>query len=84
MTETDTRGTERGGRWWEVYLNDHLAGAAGGVRLARRLAGRLDGDQRRDAQRLAHEIAEDRDRLHSELVAAFSGIPEGVRGADAA
>lgn len=48
----------------EIYLNDHLAGAAGGVALARRVAGSHDGDASEgDLQRLAREIAEDRDVL---------------------
>jgi hypothetical protein len=47
-----------------VYLNDHLAGATGGVDLARRLArahGDTEGDQA--LHRMATEIAEDRESL---------------------
>lgn len=44
-----------------VYLNDHLAGATGGVELARRMAGSRRGQPADGAlRRLAAEIAEDR------------------------
>jgi hypothetical protein len=44
-----------------IYLNDHLAGATGGVQLARRLAGSHQQSADSDAlRRLAAEIAEDR------------------------
>lgn len=46
-----------------VYLNDHLAGAAGGVALARRVAGSRTGSEGEQTQRLAQQIAEDRDSL---------------------
>jgi hypothetical protein len=50
-----------------IYLNDHLAGATGGVELARRLAGE---DHSEVMARLAEEIAEDRDAL-VEMMAAL-------------
>ncbi|MFD0687458.1 hypothetical protein [Actinomadura fibrosa] len=57
-----------------IYLNDHLAGAAGGVELARRVA-RVhrgsDGAER--LARLAEEIAADRGALLS--IAGALGIP---------
>lgn len=47
-----------------IYLNDHLAAAAGGVALARRTADAHRGtDAEADTERLAREIAEDRDSL---------------------
>ncbi len=46
-----------------IYLNDHLAGAAGGVALARRVAGSRTGSEGEQTRRLAQEIAEDRDSL---------------------
>jgi hypothetical protein len=47
-----------------IYLNDHLAGATGGARLARRSA-QSHGDDRtgREMSRLARQIAEDRRSL---------------------
>ena len=57
-----------------IYLNDHLAGATGGVELARRVAGssRGPGDSRA-VQGLAAEVAQDRAALE-EIMAAL-GIP---------
>ncbi len=47
-----------------IYLNDHLAGATGGVELARRAAGTRRGTPAGDVLRsLAEEIAEDRRAL---------------------
>ena len=47
-----------------IYLNDHLAGATGGVELARRIAGAYpDPDRRTTLQRLAADIAQDRQAL---------------------
>jgi hypothetical protein len=58
-----------------IYLNDHLAGATGGLELARRVAASPgpDGDVRK---RLVTEIAQDRAGLQ-DIMAAL-GIP--VRG----
>jgi hypothetical protein len=57
-----------------IYLNDHLAGATGGVELARRLAGsHHDPAQRVTLQRLAADIAHDR-RALLELMAVL-GLP---------
>jgi hypothetical protein len=46
-----------------IYLNDHLAGATGGVALAHRIAGSHDPAQRMTLQRLAADIAHDRRAL---------------------
>ncbi|MBE1469348.1 hypothetical protein [Kibdelosporangium phytohabitans] len=47
-----------------IYLNDHLAGAAAGVELSRRLAGAERGEPHGPALRaLAREIEEDRSAL---------------------
>ena len=46
-----------------IYLNDHLAGATGGVALAHRIAGSHDPAQRMTLQRLAADIAHDRRSL---------------------
>ena len=47
-----------------IYLNDHLAGATGGVALAHRMAGsHHDPAQRMTLQRLASDIAHDRRAL---------------------
>ena len=57
-----------------IYLNDHLAGATGGMELARRMAGSHDDPaQRMTLQRLAAEITEDR-RALLDLMAAL-GLP---------
>lgn len=68
MTVSDS--VKRGGsRPWvrmdplSVYLNDHLAGATGGLELARRLARTQEGERARELHRLADEIAEDRSNL---------------------
>jgi hypothetical protein len=47
-----------------IYLNDHLAGATGGVRLARRTAqSHRDDRTGREMSRLTREIADDRRSL---------------------
>jgi hypothetical protein len=47
-----------------IYLNDHLAGATGGMELARRMAGSHQGPaQRVTLQRLAADITQDRRAL---------------------
>jgi hypothetical protein len=74
---TDTFIQHSGHSLLGIYLNDHLAGATGGVQLARRLArahrDSADGDTLR---RLAAEIAQDRAALLG--VMAVLSIP--VRG----
>ncbi len=60
-----------------IYLNDHLAGATGGLELARRVAGSHRGPAADGAlQRLAAEVAQDRTALQ-DIMGAL-GIP--VRG----
>ena len=57
-----------------IYLNDHLAGATGGVELARRIAGsHHDLAQLTTLQRLAADIAHDR-RALLDLMAVL-GLP---------
>jgi hypothetical protein len=46
-----------------TYLQDHLAGATGGVSLARRLADEERGPQAEEMRRIAAEIEEDREKL---------------------
>ena len=47
-----------------IYLNDHLAGATGGLELARRTAGANAGTEFGETlEQLAKEIAEDREAL---------------------
>jgi hypothetical protein len=51
-------------KYLAVYLNDHLAGATGGLELARRAHGANRGTEfEAPLARLAAEIAEDRDAL---------------------
>ena len=57
-----------------IYLNDHLAGATGGLELARRVAGsRRDLGPGSALQRLATEVAQDRAALEDIMTAL--GIP---------
>ena len=57
MTET-TAGEEL-----STYLQDHLAGSAGGLSLAERLAREEDGPPAEELDRIARDIDEDRDTL---------------------
>lgn len=57
-----------------IYLNDHLAGAAGGIELARRAA-RQHGRSRSVLNDVAHEIEADR----SELLAIMAALDVPVR-----
>jgi hypothetical protein len=51
-------------RYLAIYLQDHLAGATGGLELARRAAGSNEGTPVGDfLERLAAEIEEDRETL---------------------
>lgn len=57
-----------------IYLNDHLAGATGGVELARRLAGaHRSGEDGARLRLLAEDVAEDRAALIS--VMGRLGVP---------
>jgi hypothetical protein len=74
---TDTLIRPSGHSLLGIYVNDHLAGATGGVQLARRLAGsHRDSADGGTLRRLAAEITEDRATLLN-IMAALS-IP--VRG----
>ena len=68
-------GTRRSGHdLLGIYLNDHLAGATGGLELARRMAGSHSGPAADGAlQRLAAEVAQDRAALEDIMDAL--GIP---------
>jgi hypothetical protein len=73
---TGTAGTRAEPALLGIYLNDHLAGATGGLELARRAAGaQPDTDRGKQLATLATEIAEDRDAL----VAMMSGLGVPVR-----
>jgi hypothetical protein len=62
------------------YLNDHLAGATGGVELARRMAGsRRSQPPEATLRRLAAEIAQDRVVL-LEMMSALEMLRLGVAG----
>lgn len=52
-----------------IYLRDHRAGAAGGLRLARRCRDHLHGAHRRTLGEIAAEIEEDRDHLDAWMAA---------------
>ncbi len=47
----------------KIYLNDHLAGATGGLALFRRAAGSASGPARAELMRLTEEVQQDRDSL---------------------
>jgi hypothetical protein len=71
-TATDAR--QSGHDLLGIYLNDHLAGATGGLELARRVAASRRGAAADGAvQRLAAEVAQDRAALE-DMMAAL-GIP---------
>jgi hypothetical protein len=60
-------------RFLSIYLNDHRAGAAGGLALARRIARQSDTSEARAVvQTIADEIADDRATL--ERVARLIGV----------
>jgi hypothetical protein len=62
-------------KYLPIYLNDHLAGAVGGVQLARRAAAQNEGsDYGEPLARLAEEINEDRHTLQDLMKR------QGVRG----
>lgn len=62
-------------RYLAVYLQDHLAGATGGLELARRASGSNEGTPLGDfLERLAAEIEEDRETLRE--IMATLGIGE--------
>ena len=65
--------TDPSDRFLPIYLNDHRAGAAGGLALARRIVQQSDASEARAVvQALAHEIADDRQAL--ERVARLIGV----------
>ena len=68
-----TTGTSRSGHdLLGIYLNDHLAGATGGLELARRVAASHRGRAADGAlQRLAADVAQDRAAL-ADIMAALS------------
>jgi hypothetical protein len=71
---TATRARRSGHDLLGIYLNDHLAGATGGLELARRVAGSHRGPAAGSAlQRLAAEVAQDRAALQ-DIMGAL-GIP---------
>ncbi|MGH3404180.1 MAG: hypothetical protein ACRDRJ_16995 [Streptosporangiaceae bacterium] len=74
MTGQLSKGLSRSPSLLGIYLNDHLAGATGGVELARRIAAEQRGTPAGGAVReLASDIAQDRAALVSIMKAL--GIP---------
>lgn len=75
MTDTTERpDPDERGRLLGIYLNDHLAGATGGVELARRVADAQRGSEHGpELARVADEIAADRDTLLS--IMGRLGVP---------
>jgi hypothetical protein len=68
LLQTDTRD-----RLLSIYLNDHRAGAAAGVALARRIVRQSDvGEAKAVVQAIADEIADDRRTL--ERIARLTGV----------
>jgi hypothetical protein len=67
-----------------IYLNDHLAGSAGGHSLAKRISkGHSDPDARREGERLAKEIEGERKALTA-IIKRLGGRPKMARQAGAA
>jgi hypothetical protein len=67
-----------------IYLRDHRAGAAGGIRAAERLRDHGDPTLRQPMSLLAREIAEDRDdldRVMADLGIAPSWLKAGLAAA---
>lgn len=60
-----------------IYLNDHLAGATGGLELFRRAAAQAPGPVRAELERMAAEVEQDRESL----LALMRGLGIGVRRA---
>jgi hypothetical protein len=61
-----------------IYLNDHLAGATVGLELAKRARGSNQGTEYGDVlERIATEIAEDRDALESLMKSLEIGRDRG-------
>jgi hypothetical protein len=65
-----------------IYLQDHFAGASGGLRLARRIRGATDGADRQEMERLVREIEEDRSALR-EIMDALDVSRDRVKQAGA-
>jgi hypothetical protein len=62
-----------------IYLNDHLAGATGGLELAQRLHGRNQGTEYEERLgRLAQEIREDRDTLLT-IMSRLGAVPNPLK-----
>ena len=62
-----------------IYLNDHLAGATGGLELARRLVSRNRGTEYEERlSTIAEEIREDRDQLLL-VMSRFGVVPNPVK-----
>jgi hypothetical protein len=80
MTAVDTSvAPQQRQRLLGIYLNDHLAGATGGVELINRLAAKFsDRSARPQLGRLAAEISQDRQTLLA-IMAAAGVQPQRVR-----
>src|SRR3954470_19176626 len=66
-----------------IYLQDHLAGATGGLNLARRLASENEGtDYGPPLKQLARDIAEDRQELE-EMMSQLGVAPHRIKNSAA-
>jgi hypothetical protein len=66
----------------EIYLQDHFAGASGGLQLAKRILGSLDGPEQIEMGEIAAEIEEDREKLR-EIMLRCDVDPDRVKQAAA-
>jgi hypothetical protein len=69
-------------KFFEIYLQDHYAGASGGEQLANRIAGALEGADKAEMEAIAGEISEDRATLR-ELMESFGVDPDRIKQAAA-
>ena len=69
-------------RFLEIYLQDHWAGASGGLQLAKRILGSLEAPEQTEMGAIAAEIEEDREKLR-EIMTRLGVDPDRVKQAAA-
>ena len=70
--------SEEANKYLRIYLQDHFAGASGGLRLARRICGALEGAEQQEMEAIAREIEEDREALR-DLMTRFDVDADRVK-----
>ena len=66
----------------EIYLQDHFAGASGGLQLAKRIQGAVEGPEKAEMTALTAEIEDDREKLR-EIMLRLDVDPDRVKQAAA-